>query len=363
MDKLSTVMQLAQVLGVTDLGSLVGEKLGVLTFAVLPKGRPTHQAVPLVRRILSAPTLPGASRPGLPAEIRKVEKRIAQAWHAWHGSRTPYTALGIIVPDLLRDAIDLHRATPEPGRRRTWALLAEVFQMAQRFLYCVGEPELAVRAADRAMVAAEEADDPLLLGVSAWTSCMAALAGGRFDEVEDITGSATSHLQPLSNRSSDALSLCGSLYLFTAIGYARDNRPADAWRLWDRAAEAADRLGPSHHNNLTMFSEGNVGIYAVAIDIESGKAKSGLTRANSIDESRVLSTNRQAQHKLDLARGHWTRGELAAALHSLYESEHASAETILYNPIVREIIMASLASLSRRPDARLLDLARRLQLL
>ncbi|WP_157431508.1 hypothetical protein [Actinomadura hibisca] len=49
-------------------------------------------------------------------------------------------------------------------------------------------------------------------------------------------------LKPLSAREPQALSLCGSLYLFGAIAHARTKRSADAWRMWDQADEVSRLL-------------------------------------------------------------------------------------------------------------------------
>ncbi|WP_246083900.1 helix-turn-helix domain-containing protein, partial [Nonomuraea diastatica] len=329
LDRLSTVTTLAVVLGVDDLAVLLGPKLRRLRCTLRDHAHVQHEAVPVLRRLLSTPTYPHRDPSTEPERIRR---RLSLAWSAWHRSDRPYTALGLVVPDLLRDALALHRASPATDRRLTWQLLSEAFQMAQRFLYCVGEPHLAARAADRAMVAAEETDDPALIAVSAWSSTMAALGRDEADEAHAIAHDATGHLRHLLATSPAATSTWGALHLFDAIAHARLRRPADAWRSWSIAQQAADALEPAHHHPLTMFGRANVAIYAVAINVETGQAANAITSASRIDLSTIPSINRRAQHLIDLAHGHLRRNDTDAAITALLTSEQQSSEPIAFNP-------------------------------
>jgi hypothetical protein len=358
LDKLSTLVVLANVLGIRDLGLIVEDRLSGLTCTVAEGGRVRHQAVPAIRQMLSTPIHPSQPVDDVSAEAEKVRRRLASAWSAWHGSAQPYTALGAVAPELLRDALTLHRTAPETMRRCTWALLAETFQLAQRFLYCVGEAELAARAADRAMVAAEETDDPQLIAISAWTSTMAALGRAQIDEACEVAANAARYLEPRLDASEAVLSAWGSLQLFIAIAFAKNRHGADAWRHWDLAHRAACALGPDHHNPLTMFGQANVGIYAVAIEVETGRSGAAIDRAKSVVISTIPSSNRRAQHLLDVAMGYVRQHDFAAALASLRLSEAQSAETIVFSPLARETIVEMIEA-QRRPPAPLLDLAAR----
>ncbi|MFC4059523.1 helix-turn-helix domain-containing protein [Planomonospora corallina] len=356
LDKLSTLVTLARVLGVRDLGLIAEDRLGGMTCSLAEGGRVRHEAVPALRQVLSTPVFPAQPAGDLSVEVDRLRRRLAMAWSAWHRSVRPYTALGVVAPGLLRDALGVHRAAQPPERRATWTVLAEVFQLAQRFLYCVGEPEPAARAADRAMVAAEETEDPVLLAASAWTSTMAALGRGQAGEACEIATAAAEHLRPACETSEAALSVWGSLQLFTAIAYAKNRQAADAWRHWDLACRAATALGPAHHNPLTMFGAANVAVYAVAIEVETGRSAVAVDRAKAVDVSTIPSSNRRAQHLIDLARGHAHRRDPEQALACLRLSERHSTETIVFSPVARQTI-SELIEKQRRPSPSLLDLA------
>ncbi|GLW98886.1 helix-turn-helix transcriptional regulator [Microtetraspora sp. NBRC 16547] len=356
LDKLSTLVSLAGVLGVRDLGLIVEERLQGMTCVVSDGSRLRHEAVPAIRKVISMPIYPIETISEVPAKIESMRRRLTMAWSMWHMSARPYTALGGVAPGLLTDALALHRTAEPKERRKTWAILAETFQLAQRFLYCVGEPELAARAADRALLAAEETDDRLLMALSAWTSTMAALGRSEIEEARDVAECAVHHLEPELSSSKAALSVWGSLHLFTAIAYAKSRRPADAWRHWDRARDAAIALGAAHHNPLTMFGQANVGIYAVAIEVETGRSGAAVDRAKAIEVSTIPSSNRRAQHLLDLARGQLRHRDSDGALASLRLSETHSAETLMFSLPAKQTVIEMIEA-SRRPSPTLLDLA------
>ncbi len=299
LDKLSTLVTLAKVLGVRDLRLIMEERLDGLTCDIAEGGRVSHKAVPSIRQVLSAPLFPARPVVDLSSEIGRMKRRLDVAWSEWHRSARPYTALGVVAPGLLRDALVLHRSAQPYERHGTWAIIAEVFQISQRFLYCVGEPDLAARAADRGMVAAEETGDPVLIGASAWMSTMAALGASQPEEACEVARTAAECLKPALRASETALSMWGSLQLFAAIAYAKGRKTADAWRHWDLAQRAASALGPVHHHPLTMFGEVNVGVYAVAIEVETGRSAAAIDRAKSHRDLQhsFLESPRSAPHR------------------------------------------------------------------
>ncbi|WP_214323539.1 hypothetical protein [Nonomuraea sediminis] len=107
-----------------------------------------------------------------------------------------------------------------------------------------------------------------------------------------------------------------------------------------------------------MFGEANVGIYAVAIEVETGRSAAAIDRARSITISSIPSSNRRAQHLIDLARGQLYRRSPDEALVCLRTSETHSTETIIFSPVAKQVI-AEMIEAQRRPPSPLLDLAMR----
>jgi hypothetical protein len=93
------------------------------------------------------------------------------------------------------------------------------------------EAELTWTAADRAMMAAHDADQPLALA-------------GDTDSALDLASSAAALLEPRLEDGDDELrGMYGALQLHLAITAAQAGREGDAWRYWDAADATARRIG------------------------------------------------------------------------------------------------------------------------
>jgi hypothetical protein len=355
-ERLSNLIDIARALGMNDASMIIGFDLRPLSTT----GVPEHPAVANVRLALSLAVLPpAADRP--PCSLRSLEERVQHAWTAWRVSRAQYTALGAVLPDLITDAVAVARSASAIEHRTAHKVLTHVYLLAQRFAFCVSAPALATRCTDRALLAAGQADNPELLALAGWASAMTSLAAGEPSEAAEIALAARQHV-PGTNSPREA-ALRGSLLLFAAMGSARARHPADAWRHWDEAAGIAEQLHHGYQHPHTQFSSANVAVYGVALDVETGNATVAADRATRLDPSTIPSTNRRAQHFIDVARSHQQAGSLAQVLPALFASVAESRETILYSPDARALVLAQVRA--RRPDqapqlvqlAQMLDIA------
>ena len=353
-ERLGTLMQLARVLRLPDLQSLVGQPV------LLNDGStPRHPQAEAVRRAMTATLIPGPG--GEKVSVPDLRRRTQQAWTAWHTSREQYTALGLLLPDLLRDAgASMRQPGSAAARAEAQTVSTHVFLLTQRFAFCVGESELAARSCDRAILAAQETGDRQLVGLAAWSTVMTSLAADRPEEAADLAAAADAGLSAAAGP--DEAAIRGSLLLFAAIAHARARLPSDAWRCWDMATAIASRLPAGTEHQQTMFGHANVAIYAVALAVETGDAAAALDRARCVRSDQIPSTNRRAQHYLDTARSHHRRGDWQAATATLTASLDASREAILFDPYARGLV----TDLVRRvpaASAQVLRLGRHLNVL
>lgn len=355
-ERLSNLIDIAHALGMSDASMLVGFDLRPLPAT----GVPEHPAVAEVRLALSLAVLaPGTESPR--CTVASLQERVQHAWTGWRVSRTQYMALGAVLPDLITDAIALAHSASDAERRAANKLLTHVYLLAQRFAFCVGAPSLATRCTDRALLAADQADDPELLALAGWAAAMTSLAAGEPGEAAEIALCAREHVAGV--RTPRETALRGSLLLFAAIGAARICRPADAWRYWDEAAGIAEQLHHGYQHPHTQFSSANVAVYGVALDVETGNAITAADKAARVDTSEIPSTNRRAQHLIDVARSHHRAGNAEQVLPALLASIAESQETILYSKDARDLVLAQVRA--HRPDqaaelaqlAQLLDIA------
>ena len=118
---------------------------------------------------------------------------------------------------------------------------ARVHHLAATTLSKIGEADLAWIAAERAMQAADDADDPLVLASAARSGTHALLAVGRFEDALELGEVAARWLWPRMEAGDPAaLSLYGMLYLRTAVAAARHQHRSTAQGLLTHASRAAD---------------------------------------------------------------------------------------------------------------------------
>ena len=151
-----------------DVSVLVGE----LSNRSAVVNGPEHPALAAVREAVNRLALPGAAPARPVAEIRL---HVDAAWRARHQAPDHRTVLGVLLPDLVRDAQQAALTYDGDERRQAHALLAEVLGLAQMFLAYQPAAELLWRVTDRALVAAQESGDPEALPVrrGSWARCTA----------------------------------------------------------------------------------------------------------------------------------------------------------------------------------------------
>jgi transcriptional regulator with XRE-family HTH domain len=353
--KLDSILILADALGVRDLAELTGQ-----LFSSSRDGRPKHQAEVQIRQAFTTNIITWDLKPDPRISAASLDDRNRDAWSAWHSSRRQYTALGILLPDIVNDAVRFQRTCAATERRDAWLVLSQAYHLVQRFMYCVGDAELAAQAADRALVSAREGESPRLVGMSAWTACMTSLLADEPERAVDIAVSASNELRPHLNQDHcEDLSVLGGLQLFASFGLARLRSRADAWFFWDKAEESALLLPRQYNDQGTMFGQLNVRLYAVAVDVETGNARHAVDRATGIDVASIPSSNRRATHYIDLARGHLARNDRCSAIGALLASEAESFETGKFHPGARATVSDLLNSERGQPDPALHSLAGR----
>ena len=123
-------------------------------------------------------------------------------------------------------------------------MLAESYQLAAILMHKLGESNAAWVAADRGILAAERAEDPLVVAAGARILAYAVLGAGHFAKAKELTISAAGVLEPgLSRASPSHLSLYGTLLLKGAMAAAYQGDPITSRALLNEAASAAGRLG------------------------------------------------------------------------------------------------------------------------
>src|SRR3984957_5430014 len=161
--RLPLLVKLAEAVAVGRGGVLAGTDMdlgGAASVPVASFARIPHDAVPAIREAIRDPLL---TVPASPADVAALAARTADAWNLWHQSAQHRPDVGRILPRLVTDARVAARATQGQDRRAASAVLADVYALVQHEVVWASESELGWIVADRAMTAAQDADQPTAL--------------------------------------------------------------------------------------------------------------------------------------------------------------------------------------------------------
>ena len=178
--------------------------LGVPTAALLGEppsesDDPGSPAIPEIHRALLGygPPRDGPST----IDLGDLRGRVDAAWAAWQSEPTRYSATGPLLPDLV---LDVEQATREfdgadetQQRRESFRLAADLYFLLRTFCKRIGRLDLSLLVADRAMRAAEAADDPLRMAAAQWNLGHVLLADNQPDGAEDVATRAAEDLEPI----------------------------------------------------------------------------------------------------------------------------------------------------------------------
>jgi transcriptional regulator with XRE-family HTH domain len=334
--RLPLLVKLAEALAVGDVAVLAGidMNLGGASVPVQSFARIPHDAVPAIREAVREPLL---VVPAGEPDVAALASRTADAWVTWHQSAEHRTDVGRVLPRLVTDARIAARTAHGQDKRAANAVLSDVYALVQHEVVWASETELGVTAADRAMTAAQDADDPLALAGAAWTLGMVQRSAGDADEAITLATDAAALLEPRLEDGTDELrAMYGALQLHAATTAARAGREGDAWRHWDTAEMTARRLGGYHHP-WTMFGSANVKLHAVSISADLSKSGEAHGHAEQIDPDEIPSRERRGRLGVEIARAYHQRHDYPATLHWLETAFATSHDSVQYSPTARQM--------------------------
>lgn len=344
--RLPVLLRLAEVLGVSNLAELTGdERLSTSTF-----GRTAHEQLPDVARALASYPV---TRIDGPADVAGLLARVSQTWKLWHGTRRHRSAIASLLPGLLHDVRVAVRAVDGGQRRALLAAQAQVYHLTQLFLSFQPAPELVTLTGDRAMTAAQDADDPRAMAAAAWYLNHVYRDAGQQHEVRMQLAHDTASLLHPADRDDDR-ALYGLLHLAVALSYAKIGQEGEAFRYWDVADRAAGALPTGYRHPWLMFGRGMVDAYVVTMLTDLMKPGEAARQADQLDLANLGSATRQSFHTIETARAFHQNREPVAVVHLLGRAEQASPETARFNLFTRAAVrdLADNGGATVRAEAR-----------
>ncbi len=286
-------------------------------------------------------------------DIPALRSEVDRAWSLTHQATTPtWPSCSKLVPQLESAT----RSVPEVERPELFRLLAVMYHTCSGALANMGEPEAAWIAVDRAVVAAERANDPLLMAAGEFRLSLVFLGARHFEQAAQVSGSAADALGPLAESGQiEAVALRGALTLQRAVAAARLNLADEAYGYLRDAREMAERVGDGRNDYNTEFGPTNVGLHEVAVAVDLGDAGVALRAAQGVDET-GLSAERQTRFQIDVARAYAQRRQVADAVSALLRARELSPEMVRALPMVKQLA-ADLLTMAQPPSEELRTLA------
>lgn len=330
-----------------DVLSRLAAELGVPLAALLcedasEESTVPHTAAPAVARALMGYDRPRSADPASPSELRE---RVEQAWRTWQSSKDRFTAAAGVLPDLIGDvehAVRVHRTgTDAQARREVLRVAADLYGLLRSYCRRAGRLDLSLMVADRAIRAAEDADDPVRIAAAQWNLGHVLLSHdepGAVEEAKDVALRAVEQLRQTSV-TDETQAVEGALELVAVVSDARRRRWWQARaRLEQRAVPLARHVGEGNVQ-WTVFGPTNCALHAMSIEMLAGEASEGLRLADRIDTRGLPSRERRFTFGLELARCHDLRRENAAVLVHLLDLEDIAPEDLARSPLARHMIL------------------------
>ncbi|MFE0106765.1 transcriptional regulator [Streptomyces sp. NPDC059009] len=221
---------------------------------------------------------------------------------------------------------------------------------------------LTLLVADRAVRAAQDADDPVRIAAARWNLGHVLLSHPDLDaadEAKDVALAAVDELRRQPAPTKDARAVQGALELVAVVADARRRRPEQARDRLHTKAEPLARAVGEGNAHWTVFGPTNVGLHAMSIEMMAGQAATGLKVADHIDTTHLPSRERQFTC-LEVARCHDLRREDAAVLVHLLQLEELAPEDLARSPLAQDMIRSLRKRVRPTFRGQVTDLADRL---
>jgi transcriptional regulator with XRE-family HTH domain len=343
MPRYPILLRMAEVLQIDDLAELTSsDHLLVETVT-----RGSHDEASTVADAMhsAAPTLTG------PPNLDRLAGRVDDAWRRWTTIGDQKTAVAELLPGLLGEARAVVRALDGSARRRALAELSRLYVLTGCYWAWQPAGELVWLSADRALAAAEDADDPYAIAAATWYYGEVYRSAGQAERAAGSVVAASELLDPA--RGSEDRARWGQLQLSAAQSEAQLGRAGNAWRYWDQASRAADALGEHYVHPWLRFGRVDVDGFALRIETRLFRSRDALRRADRYDLAALPSPGRRGARLLDIAEAHRQQREHVSAVHMIGSAYRESPETVRYSLWARQALLEMSAERSSvRRDAR-----------
>ena len=344
--RLPTLHALANGLGV-ELTTLLGDPP-----AVASSGENDGPRFVAVRRAIM-PTLwgPPADPAGPDFSLDRLREQIADAWTQYHAAE--FDAVMKALPDLISDARSATASGSDDDRAAAFAALGKALQLGGHVAVRMGKTDLALASLERAIGAAAQSSDPLLVPMIVNSVAWTYQRQGRLDDALSIALHAADTIEKAGRTdTADGLKVWGALTMSAATSAARSSDYEHAAAMMAKAEKEAARVSTlpagSDHRMISVFSPSSVRIERVRLAVQYGHPEDALKLAKGMRLSKDTPPSWRTWLLLDVARAHTDLGDAPGAVKTL-ESLRRVAPTWMQHHTLAVAIVRDLWSLPNHP--------------
>jgi transcriptional regulator with XRE-family HTH domain len=256
--------------------------------------------------------------------------------------RCDYVGAARLLPAVLRE---LHAHTYGSGRREALALLVRTADACSFVMRYLGYPAEAWLASDRSRDAAQALEDPVLLGLSAWSLGHSATGCGAYGRARRIAEAAAADLDPQTHVS-NAPEMLGQLQMLAAFSHLAlgDRGQAEEWARESQSIAA--RTGDTNTLGLN-FGPTNANMWWISMEVDGGDPGKAVEIARRTNPSAVT-VSRQTAFYADTGRALTRLGRDEEAVRMLLAAERIAPQRVHSSPLVRETTRTLLDRAQRR---------------
>jgi transcriptional regulator with XRE-family HTH domain len=279
--------------------------------------------------------LTGRDTPAVPVSFPALRKHLAAAWQAFEACH--YEALAGQLPSLAAAATASRDNAVDHDRQAYSAILADAYVLGSELALKANEDGIAWVAADRALSAARDSEDPQAIAAACRAVAMAMRRQGHYDGATAmLTSTALTLGADHGNSAPRVLAAYGSLLCTAAYACAQNGQKSQAFDLITEARAAAVRMGTARAGR-SVFSAANVGVYQISIHTALGDSAGALSHARAVDQHALPTAERHARFCIDTARAWQQHGRPDHAYQALLVAERRAPEEI-QRPSVKALI-------------------------
>lgn len=280
-------------------------------------------ALVAVRRAIMPAPLAMAPEPdgAEPLSLDLLRAEIAEGWTLYHAAE--FERLTQVLPGIIEDARLAVAVAAGWGKQPSaaHAALGKALQLGGHLAVRLGKTDLAMSSLERALVAADSAEDPLLAAMVVNSVSWGYQRQNRWDDAHQLAVHTADDIERTGPRTAEEIRVWGGLLMSAArsVGVTADYEQAsDIFEVAEGAAGRLATLAPPVNGKLvSVFDRSAVRIEQVRLAAQCGRPEQALALARGIRLSRDTPPSWRSWLLLDVARAYTDVGAAEAAMRAL----------------------------------------------